>query len=242
MDDWIDYYDSAHTIYVNARHRDVHFRTIADDIAAYVASPDARVLDYGCGEALKADRVAAKAGWLFLCEPAPGVRERLRRRFGSDPRITVIGPDELAARPDGSVDVVIMHSVAQYLSPPEFDHTLGLFRRLLAADGALVVGDILQPQTSALADAVALLRFGVQEGFFLAALTGLLRTLFSNYWQLRSALGLTRYSESAMLERLAAAGFKGRRAATNIGHNQARMTFLAHPDGASPASSALTRP
>ncbi len=26
MDDWIDYYDSTHTIYVSKLHRDVHFR------------------------------------------------------------------------------------------------------------------------------------------------------------------------------------------------------------------------
>jgi hypothetical protein len=74
-----------------------------------------------------------------------------------------------------------------------------------------------------------LLRFGAREGFFLAAFAGLLRTLFSNYWQLRSALGLTRYAQGDMLARLAAAGFAGHRAATNIGHNQARMTFLAGP-------------
>jgi ubiquinone/menaquinone biosynthesis C-methylase UbiE len=234
MDDWIDYYDSAHTIYVNARHRDVHFRVIADDIAAHVVSPDMRVLDYGCGEALHADRVAARTSRLFLCEAAPGVRERLRRRFGGEPRIAVIGPDELAALPDGSADLIIMHSVAQYLSPQEFDSILGLFRRLLVCDGTLVVGDILQPHKSALTDAVALLRFGAREGFFLAAFAGLLRTLFSSYWQLRSALGLTRYSQSAMLARLAAAGFTGRRAATNIGHNQARMTFLAQPAPAPP--------
>jgi SAM-dependent methyltransferase len=242
MDDWIDYYDSAHTIYVNARHRDVHFRVIADDIAAHITSSIARVLDFGCGEALHADRVAARTSRLFLCEPAPGVRERLRRRFGSDPRIAVIGPGELAALQDGSVDLVIMHSVAQYLSPQELDRTLDLFRRLLASDGTLVVGDILQPQKSALTDALALLRFGAREGFFLAACTGLLRTLFSNYWQLRSALGLTRYSESAMLGHLAAAGFTGRRAPANIGHNQARMTFLAQADTTPPARSALTRP
>jgi hypothetical protein len=59
MDGWIDFYDSAHSIYVNALHRDVHFRRIAEDIAAYVR-PGATVLDYGCGEALAADVVAAQ--------------------------------------------------------------------------------------------------------------------------------------------------------------------------------------
>jgi len=48
MRDWIDFYDSAHPIYVNAHHRDIHFRRLADDLAAYVR-PGAVVLDYGCG-------------------------------------------------------------------------------------------------------------------------------------------------------------------------------------------------
>ena len=60
MSDWIDFYDFKHSvIYVNARHRDVHYRTIAQDIRAYVPSPTAHVLDYGCGEATSAELVAA---------------------------------------------------------------------------------------------------------------------------------------------------------------------------------------
>ena len=51
MKDWIDYYDSSHSIYVSARHRDLHFQLIADHIAAYVTSPDAVVIDYSCGPA-----------------------------------------------------------------------------------------------------------------------------------------------------------------------------------------------
>ncbi len=36
MDDWIDYYDSTHTIYASRLHRDVHFETIAQDIIGYI--------------------------------------------------------------------------------------------------------------------------------------------------------------------------------------------------------------
>ena len=33
--DWISFYDFKHSvIYVNARHRDVHYRTIATDISS----------------------------------------------------------------------------------------------------------------------------------------------------------------------------------------------------------------
>ncbi len=229
MDDWIDYYDSAHTIYVNAQHRDVHFRTIAEDIACHIASATWHVLDYGCGEALHADLVAAKAARLTLVEPAPGVRARIAARFKDHANIEVATPDDLARRPDGSFDLIIMHSVAQYLTPQELDSTLALLRRLLKPAGLLVLGDVLQPHTSALTDAVALLRFGFRNRFFVGAAAGLLRMLFSHYWRLRSSLGLTRYSDDAMIAKLAAAGFAGRRAPHNIGHNQARLTFLAKP-------------
>jgi hypothetical protein len=40
----------------------VHYRQIAKEIAALVPGPDARLLDYGSGEALHADIIAAAAG------------------------------------------------------------------------------------------------------------------------------------------------------------------------------------
>lgn len=229
MGDWITFWDSDHRIYVSARHRDVHFRAIAEDIGAYVPSPTATVLDYGCGEALYADRIAAKTGRLVLVEAAPTVRARLVARFGSEGRIDVKAPEELAGLPDRSIDVAIVNSVTQYLTGPELDGLIAGFRRLLRPTGLLLLGDVIPPHVSAVRDAAALLRFAAFQGFFLAAVGGLLATLLSDYWRLRSRLGLSRYSEAEMLRRLSAAGFAGTRAATNIGHNQARMTFLARP-------------
>jgi SAM-dependent methyltransferase len=229
MSDWIDFYDSAHTIYVSGRHRDVHFLRIAEDLARYVPSPQATVVDYGCGEALRADKVAAEAARLILVEPAPGVRARLKARFGQNSKMDVWTPERLAVMPEHSVDLVIMHSVAQYVAPEELDATFAMFRRLIKPAGLLVLGDVIKPGTPALVDALALLRFAAVHGFFFAALTGLVRTVFSSYWRLRSALGLRRYDEKAMIAKLAAAGFSAKRAPRNIGHNQARMTFLARP-------------
>ena len=236
MDSWIDFYDSAHSIYVDARHRDVHFRRIAQDLAAYVRS-GVTVLDYGCGEALHADIVAAKAARLIMVELAPGVRARLAARFAQDRKIEVIGAEELARLPDHSVDLAIMHSVTQYLAAQELDAALALFRRLLAPGGLLVVGDVIRPQTSAVTDALSLLRFGAGHGFFFAALVGLVRTVLSPYRRLRATLGFGRYEEASFAARLAAAGFSAERAGRNIGHNSARMTFLARPAEAGTESS-----
>src|SRR5437660_12912394 len=63
---WREFWDSAHSIYVNDRHKDVHYRDVAGEIAAFVPGPDARVLDHGCGEAIHADLVAARARDVLL--------------------------------------------------------------------------------------------------------------------------------------------------------------------------------
>jgi len=227
MRDWISFWDSDHSIYVNARHFDVHYRTIADMIVRHVPSPDAVVLDFGCGEALHADRVAAACRRLILVDAAPKVRTGLAGRFSDNPDIEVRAPGELADLSDRSIDLVVMHSVAQYLTSAEFSALLVLFRWLLRPGGQLLIGDVIPPQVSAFADALALLNYGAANGFLMAAIRGLLRTAVSDYTKLRSHIGITLYTEAEMLQRLAAAGFTATRARANVGPNPARMTFLA---------------
>ena len=226
MGDWIAFWNSKHAIYVNARHRDVHYRRVAQDILVHVGA-GARILDYGCGEALHADLIAAPAAQLTLCETASSLRAELSRSFSSNPRILVRSTEDVAKLPDGSFDLVIMHSVAQYLTPEEFDGVLALFHRLLAPEGVLILGDIVPPHLGAATDALALLRFALTNGFLGAAVVGLARTLASDYGRLRSQLGLTRYSETETVEKLSRAGFSVHRQRVNIGHDPARMTFLA---------------
>jgi SAM-dependent methyltransferase len=234
MGDWIAFWDSDHSIYVNARHKDVHYRAIAQDVLGYVPE-GARVLDYGCGEALHADLIAPHAKKLLLCDAAPSVRAALAKRFAGHGNIAVLSPNEVHALPQNSIDVVVMHSVAQYLTPAELDALLALFRRLCAPQGLVLIGDVIPPHLSAIGDAIALLRFAAGNGFLGGALSGLTRTLVSDYWRLRSKFGLTRYAKSVMIAKLAEAGFSAKRAESNIGHNQARMTFVARPEPTRPS-------
>src|SRR6266576_72124 len=126
MDEWIDYYDSTHTIYASKLHRDLHFQLIARDIIGYITSSDAVVLDYACGEALSAAKVAEACGKLILAEPAPGVRGRLIARFAPNMKIRVRSLDDLRKMQEKSIDLTVMNSVIQYMTPAEFDAALGV--------------------------------------------------------------------------------------------------------------------
>ena len=108
MDDWIDYYDSTHTIYASKRHRDLHFAIIAHDIVSYIPSKDAVVMDYSCGEALSAAKVAEACGMLVLAEPAPGVRGRLISRFAPNTKIRVRSLEDVRKMQEKSIDLVVM--------------------------------------------------------------------------------------------------------------------------------------
>jgi ubiquinone/menaquinone biosynthesis C-methylase UbiE len=227
MHDWIDYYDSTHTIYASKRHRELHFELVARDIVGFIAAPDAVVLDYSCGEALSAARVAEACGQLILAEPAPGVRGRLIARFAPNMKIRVRSLDDLRNMPEQIIDLAVMNSVAQYMTPDELDTALTVVRRLLKPAGRLVLGDILRPEVGMLTDIVALLRFAAKHGFLRDALVGLVSTALSDYRTLRARVGLQRYSEKEMYTKLAKSGFSASRSPFNLGHNPWRMTFVA---------------
>jgi SAM-dependent methyltransferase len=226
---WRDYWNADTPIYVNERHKALHYQLVARDIAALVPGPDAVVLDHGSGEALSAGRVAAACAKLYLCDGAPLVRERLAARFRNEPKIGILAPDEVADLPDHSLDLVVVNSLLQYLSIEELGDLLALWRVKLKPEGQLVLADVIPHDSAAIDDARALLGFAWQAGFLGAALVGLARTAVSDYRKLRAELGLAQYDEAEMVEILSDRGFEAQRRPENIGHNPKRMTFLARP-------------
>lgn len=224
---WQEFWNADTPIYVNARHRALHYARVAQDIARLVP-PGARVLDFGCGEAQAADVVAGACGRLYLCDSAALARSRLSARFAGAANITVLSPEEAAALPDGVLDLIVVNSVIQYLRIEDLRALLRAWRGQLAPGGRLVLADVLPEKTSAWRDAAALLSFALRGGFFWAAIAGLARTAVSDYARLRRELGLLKFDEAAMLALLRESGFAARRFRPNLGGNQARMAFEAH--------------
>lgn len=227
MKSWIEFWNADNPIYVNDRHKLLHYRAIARDILDLIPDGDPVVMDYGCGEALSADLVAARARRLILVDAAPSVRDKLAARFGETRAIQVMAPEDMEALPEASLDLVVVHSVAQYLDTLAFTQLVRALAEKLRPGGTLIVGDVLPANLSPLTDAKALLAFGWEGGFLVPALLGLVRTALSDYRRIRSQLGLTHYDAERMLALLEDEGLTARRLEKNLGHNQARMAFAA---------------
>jgi ubiquinone/menaquinone biosynthesis C-methylase UbiE len=225
MPSWIDYWNSDHPIYVSDRHKALHASGLASDFRRHIPSPKAAVLDFGCGEALYAEEVARSCGTLTLSDAAPAVRAKVAERVKDRANIVVQSAEETAAMPDASFDLIVVNSVAQYLTADQLAGFLPGWRRMLKPDGRLILADIIPPGVSPVTDATALLSFAWKGGFVGAALAGLVKTALSDYRKIRGELGFTMHTEADLLATLARNGFRGERSRPNFGHNQARMTF-----------------
>ncbi|MFI7639313.1 class I SAM-dependent methyltransferase [Nonomuraea sp. NPDC049400] len=228
MSAWLDAWNGDQSLYVNDRHRRCHYSAMAEEIVALLPPGAGRVLDYGPGEALSAGRVAEVCREVILCEAADTMRAALAARFARHPGVTVIGQDGLARLADRSVDLIVVHSVVQYLTADELNALLRAAHRLLAPGGRLVLSDLVPPGAGLLSDAVELLRFAFRAGFLVAAVASLARTAFSPYSRARRRRGLTRLDERRLTILAGQARLTGRRLPANLGNNRARWAFLAH--------------
>jgi SAM-dependent methyltransferase len=225
----LEFWNADHHIYINDRHRDAHFHRVAEDILEALPAGRPRVLDYGCGLAVYAQRVAARCAKLYLYDEARDMHETLARRYAEAPEIVVVAPGQLSLLDAGILDMIVVNSVIQYLAQEDLERLLALWRRLLNPGGALILADVVPPEADVAADVMALLRYARDEGFLGAALLGLVRLLASDYVQARRMHGFTHYRESEMLALLEKAGYRGERRGHNFGINPRRMTFVARP-------------
>jgi len=226
---WLAFWNGPQPIYVSERHRRVHYAKVADDILSVLPKPGARVLDFGCGAALDAGRVAEACARLYLCEAAATSRAELVDRFRGHDRIEVIDPDGLDALPDESLDLIVVNSVLQYLARAEIPPLLRRFRAKLRPEGVLVLADLLTDRSTPLTDALSLLRVALRHGFLGAALAGLVRLAASDYRRLRREVGFTVLHPAEITGLLAEAGFEGRQRPVNFGFNGRRATWIARP-------------
>lgn len=224
---WREFWDRPHRIYVNGRHRQVHYERVAADLIEEIPGPKAVVLDYGCGEALQAAKAARQCACLLLCESAASLRAALRERYAGNPGIVVLAPEDVGGLEDGSLNLVVANSVLQYLTREECADLAARLRPKLAPRGRLIFADVIPPDGGIVTDVSSLLSTAWNNGFFFAALTGLAFTLVSDYRRLRQEIGLTTYRESEIVALLESAGYAAEQRQRNFGFNQQRFAIVA---------------
>jgi hypothetical protein len=227
MTTWKEFWNQDNSVYVSERHMRSHFTAVARDILTIL--PKKRplaLLDWGCGEALEAGAFVDEGITLLLHDPVPRTHRRISERFKGNPRITVLTEDGVAALPEGSVDVILINSVLQYVPKEDFAGRLPLFHRLLSKEGALILADIVPVESSIFQDVFELLKAGWQNGFLIDAAVGMARTFFSSYRSIRKTEGFSAYSEPEILSLLNEHGFAGKRM-DNAGFSTHRMLVWA---------------
>lgn len=229
---WIELWNGPNPMWLNDRHLQARCRRVVDDILSLLAGrAQPIVLDYGCGEALEAHRMAAVTGRFFLYDAPPAILDRVKTRYAATPNVEVIGDEKLRAIPKASLDVVVMSSVIQYLSPTQFETLLERFFAQLKPAGEILIGDVIPPTGDHVDYALTLLADGLRYGYFWAAVRGMIVMRFSHYWDLKRSLRYSYYSEEAIVALLRRHGFEPERLPLNIGGGRGRMTFRARkPD------------
>jgi SAM-dependent methyltransferase len=241
MNSWLDFWNRPNAVYVSKRHRVAHYARVLVGVSEFIpAGRGAIVLDWGCGDALAADKMAGLCGTLLLYEAAETTRRRLHSRFPGQSQIRVLdslGPEAIAPK---SVDLVIVNSVVQYLSRTQFIQALQLFHWVLKDNGRVLLGDIIEPRTPMISHVTTFLHFALRNHFFCAAVIGLLRNFASDYRRLRRNAGYACYTAPDMLALLRECGFGAERLRRNIAVSQHRASYLASKLDA--ASSSLKKP
>lgn len=224
---WGEFWNRAETgVYVNQRNLEAHFACLTAGLTPHMPAGGA-VLDYGCGDALAAGELARRCDRLTLYDAAPAVRQRLKERYASHPRIRIADSDDAGALPDGGFDVVTVVSVIQYVPPADLPALLRRWRGLLKPGGCLILADVVPPGTPLLRDVASQLSFAAANGFLLPAALGIVKLALSDYRKIRKTAGFSMYDAEAMLELLKDAGFHAERLTPNIGPTPHRLSFKA---------------
>ena len=183
-----------------------------------------RILDYGCGFGLVAAALAPRVDSLTLWDKHEQVRRLARAAVAAHAHVRLLDALPTAPLPpEARFDLVLVNSVVQYMTPAELTAALSTWSNLLAADGRLVLSDLIPPGHRAWLDVLALLRFQP-----LAQLRRL-GTELRHYLGARTHTALRPVDPDELAARAADVGFRMERLPRNLTHFGQRFAVILRP-------------
>jgi SAM-dependent methyltransferase len=194
-----------------------------------------RVLDFGCGFGLLADALAPKVGELFLWDAAANMRRQARVNVADRQNVRFLDVPAETGRYAGCFDVILVHSVVQYLTADQLSLWLARWRDMLAPRGRIVISDLLPPgQASVAGDLRDLSVFSARQAFLGRAIRESLGEL-TRYWGARTAYPLLEVGRDDLERWAAAAALRVEFLAQNLTYKTGRATAVLRR-AAAPAS------
>jgi cyclopropane fatty-acyl-phospholipid synthase-like methyltransferase len=137
--------------------------------------PESCVLDFGCGRGFISTLIAEQVGSVWAWDLAKNMRAIARSRLAGKSNVVV--PEELPD-PDTTThrfDFILLNSVVQYMTAAELRDWLEKWRRLLTADGRVVLSDLIPKRHTPWRDLPSFLWFSLRHGFIVSALRNIVR-------------------------------------------------------------------
>lgn len=207
------------------------FRIEARDYASRVRAllrpaPDFQVLDFGCGFGHAARELAPDVRRIVLWDASSHVRRQARDRIAGVTNAELLDVETLdASALADSFDLILVHSVVQYMSVEEIRSWLGRWRQMLKPGGRLILSDLIVPGAGGLHELLSYLWFALRNGFFWNAfISGI--TEWAHYMKARRSRPLTTVTRALVEEWAGAAGLAPQWLDRNLSHRQTRATVV----------------
>jgi cyclopropane fatty-acyl-phospholipid synthase-like methyltransferase len=207
------------------------FRIEARDYAARVRDalrPAANftVLDFGCGFGHAARELAPDVARIVLWDASSAVRRQARERIAHVTNAELLDVEALdASALADTFDLILVHSVVQYMSVDEIRSWLNRWRQMLKPGGRLVLSDLIVPGAGGLHELISYLWFALRNGFFWNAfISGLTET--AHYMKARRSRPLTTVTRDVVNGWATGSGLKPEWLDRNLSHRQTRATVI----------------
>lgn len=230
MSDWSAYWERLDS-------RQPIFAAEADDYvsrlcgAGLVGESD-RVLDFGCGFGMVAERLAPRVAELGVWDAAANMRSRTLARLGDTPNVLFV--DLSAGRLDDRVpafDVVLVNSVVQYMTEADVVDWLTKWRDMTGPGGRIIVSDIIRPDYAFLPDLMAFIKVCFRKGILLDSLVGGMREI-GKYGSLKASKPLLRIAEDTVRSFETRTGLAVEILDENLTYHRGRFTAVFRTGGA----------